>query len=248
MSLAVARWVNQRWDEHLSDGANPRIETEWKASYQGSRVKYWVGNNSLKWYDYGHLLRVETTINDPSFFKVYRAAQDNPEGPLGWREMRRGVADLHRRTQVSHQVNERCLQGMAAVKDARSVRELAEPLCARVSEPGKEAQRKVRALNPWSKADGALLLAISDPKWMIVGLRNRDLVAALYPQASTDPKEKRRRSSRVTRLLRLLRGHGLLQKVPHTHRYTVSAQGRLAISALLAAREASAQQLTKQAA
>ena len=49
-----------------------RIETEWKASYQGSRVKYWVGNNSLKWYDYGHLLRVETTINEPSLFTTVR--------------------------------------------------------------------------------------------------------------------------------------------------------------------------------
>lgn len=225
-----------------------RVETEWKTTYQGSRVKYWVGTNSLKWYDYGHLLRVETTINDPSFFRVYRTAQDNPDGPLAWREMRRGVADLHRRTEISQKVNDRCLQGMATVREARNVRELAEPLCVRVSEPGAPAARKVRALNPWSKADGALLLAISNPKWMIVGLRNRDLVAELYPQTTNNAQEKRRRSSRVTRLFRLLRGHGLLQKVPHTHRYQISAEARTTILALLAAGNANPQDLTSQAA
>ena len=45
--------------------------------------------------------------------------------------------------------------------------------------------------------------------------------------------------------LRLLRAHGLLHKVPNTHRYTVSAAGRRAITALLAARNASAEELTR---
>jgi hypothetical protein len=46
----------------------------------------------------------------------------------------------------------------------------------------------------------------------------------------------------VTRKLRLLRAHGLLDKVPHTL-YVVTEQGREAITALLAARNASTQQL-----
>ena len=90
--------------------------------------------------------------------------------------------------------------------------------------------------------------AISDPKWMVNGLRNRDLVAALYPTASDDPTQKRRRSGRVTRLLRLLRGHRLLHKVPHTHRYQVSAQARTTILALLAAADANPDKLMSDAA
>ena len=90
--------------------------------------------------------------------------------------------------------------------------------------------------------------AISDPKWMVNGLRNRDLVAALYPTASDDPTEQGRRSARVTRLLRLLRGHSLLQKVPHTHRYQVSAQARTTILALLAAADANPDKLMSDAA
>jgi hypothetical protein len=236
------------------------VETEWKRFYEGLRLKHWVNSNSLKLYDYLNVARVETTINDPGFFKVYRASQADPEGPKDWRILRRSVADLHRRAEVSQRVNERYLEGMSVVKETRPVKELVEPLCVRVSEPskkasakpsetaGKKPERKVRALNPWSKADAALLVAISDPKWMVAGIRNRDLVAILYPATASDDQEKRRRSSRVTRLLRLLRGHGLLQKVPKTHRYQVSEKARTTIAALLAAGNANPAELVAKAA
>ena len=63
---------------------------------------------------------------------------------------------------------------------------------------------------------------------MVTGIRNRDLVAALFKEETTDAIEKRRRSARVTRLIRILRGHGLLQKVPKTHRYQVNETARAA--------------------
>jgi hypothetical protein len=224
------------------------VETEWKRFYEGLRLKHWVNGNSLKLYDYLNVARVETTINDPRFFKVYRASQADPEGPKDWRVMRWSVADLYRRAEVSQKVNERYLEGMSVVKETRPVKELVEPLCVRVSEPGKKAARKVRALNPWSKEDAALLLAISDPQWMVAGIRNRDLVAILYPATTSDEKEKRRRSSRVTRLLRLLRAHGLLQKVPKTHRYQVSEKARTTLAALLVAGNANPAELVTKAA
>jgi hypothetical protein len=225
-----------------------QVETEWKRFYEGLRIKHWVNSNSLKLYDYLNVARVETTINDTDLFKVYRASQADPDGPKDWRIMRRSVADLHRRAEVSQMVNERYLEGMSAVKETRSVKELVEPLCAPASEPGKKAERKVRALNPWSQEDAALLRAIADPKWMVNGIRNRDLVAILYPTMTSDVQEKRRRSSRVTRLLRLLRGHALLQKVPKTHRYQISERARTTIAALFAAANANAAELFTKAA
>jgi len=233
------------------------VETEWKRLYEGLRIKHWANRNSVKLYDYLSLARVETTINEARFFKVFRASQADPAGTLDWRVMRRSVADLYRRAEISQRVNERYLAGMAVVKETRAVREWVEPLCARVPEPSKKKTatqpstkppRKVRALNPWSKEDGALLVAIGDPQWMVAGIRNRDLVAILYPTATSDAKERRRRSSRVTRLLRLLRGHGLLHKVPRTHRYQVSEQARTTIAALLAAGNANLADLVTRAA
>src|SRR5207245_5717277 len=116
---------------------------------------------------------------------------------------RDGVADLHRRAEVSQAANERDLEALAGVAETKTVKELAEPVCRRASEPGKKSPRKVRALNPLASDDMALLRALSDPKWMINGLRNRDLVAVLYPTASDDPNERRRRSGRASRLLPL---------------------------------------------
>jgi hypothetical protein len=232
----------------LYENSPLEVETEWKRFYEGLRIKHWVNRNSLKLYDFLNVGRVEATINDAEFFKVYRASQSDPQGALDWRPMRRTVADLYRLAEVSQKMNERYLDGMAAVKETRKVKDLVAPLCMPVSEPGKKKERKVRALNPWAKEDSALLLAISDPKWMVAGIRNRDLAAVLYKEATTDAQEKRRRSARVTRLIRILRGHGLLHKVPKTHRYQVGPEARTTILAFLAAGNANPEELTQKAA
>jgi hypothetical protein len=103
----------------------------------------------------------------------------------------------------------------------------------------------VRALNPLAAADAALLQAVSRHEFLINGLRNRDLRPLLYGPKAGTPAEERRRSAAVTRQLRLLRAHGLIHKVPRTHRYLVSEAGRRAITALLAARNAAVEELTR---
>jgi len=140
---------------------------------------------------------------------------------------------------------------LATTAETRTLKELVEPLTQRVLEPRcKPGQppRQVRGLNPLAAADAKLLTVISDPKWMINDLRNRELVAALYDTASDDPKERRRRSAHVTRLLRLLRAHGLLEKISRTHRYQMPAEARAKIQALLACRNANPDQLITKAA
>lgn len=215
---------------------------------EGVCVKHWVNGNSIKMYDCERNLRIETTINDAKEFKVYRTKENEPEGEKDWRTMRRGVADLHRRAEVSQAANERYAAATATLAETTPLKEVAEPLCRRASAPGKKRTRSVRALNPLSAEDGTLLEAVNDPKFAVNGLRNRDLVTMLYDQPARTEAERRRRSARVTRLIRLLRGHGLLHKVAKTHRYQVSPEGRKAIAALLAARNANAEKLAENAA
>jgi hypothetical protein len=45
-----------------------------------------------------------------------------------------------------------------------------------------------------------------------------------------------------------IREDGLIRKVPHTHRYHLTKAGRIAVTALIAARNANTQELTKLAA
>jgi hypothetical protein len=117
-----------------------------------------------------------------------------------------------------------------------------------VSAGANKPVRYVRGLNPLAAADAALLTAISDPQWMLKGLRNRDLVAALFAAPTDDARERRRRSAHVTRLFRLLRAHGLVEKNAGTHGYQVGAEARLRIQALLACRNANPDELTTKAA
>jgi hypothetical protein len=102
-------------------------------------------------------------------------------------------------------------------------------------------------VHPLGGEDAQLLAAISNGNFLVNGFRNRDLREALYAKApSTDPA--RRHSAAVTRKLRLLRAHGLIKKVPRTHRYLLTDKGRLIVTALQAAKAANPIQLVKIAA
>jgi hypothetical protein len=62
----------------------------------GARIKHSVKRNWLKLYDkFGRILRVETVINQPGEFKIYREChhQDGTRS-WGWRPMPKGVGNL----------------------------------------------------------------------------------------------------------------------------------------------------------
>lgn len=220
------------------------VLTDLKERPEGVRVKHRVGRNSLKLYDkFGRGLRVETTINQCEDFQVFRRPEGQPQAPRGWRALRRGLADLPRRAEISHAANARYLWALAAVDEERPLRELCGQLC----QPVRRAGRRFRAMHPWTPEDGALLEVLNRGEWALNGLRNRDLRVGLYGEAVADA-DRRRQAARVSRLLALLRAHGLLRKVPRSHRYHLTPQGRTLVTALLTARQASTQQLTKLAA
>jgi hypothetical protein len=211
---------------------------------EGVRIRHTVQGNSVKAYDKaGQLLRIETTINNARGFKVYRPREGDSNGKLDWRPLRKGIADLHRRTRVSQAANDRYAGALATVEIKRRLGEVAAPICAPVTWKGA----RVRGLRPFSADDHALFAAVACGAFAINGLRNRDLLAKLHPGQHA-PDERRRLSARMTRKLRLLRAHGIIRKVPRSHRYTVTPKGREILSAFLHAHEASVNDLVKMAA
>ncbi len=225
------------------------VTSDLKGRQEGLRIKHRAGANSVKAYDKayttaGAVLRTETTLNDPSAFKVYRTKEGQEEGPAHWRGLRKGVADMHRRAEVSQKSNERYLEALAVVEEGATVEELVEPLARRAPWKG----RKVRALAPLGPEDRRLLEAVGHGEFTVNGVRNRDLQGLLWTQAAASAEERRRRSARVSRQLILLRAHGLLRKVPREHRYQITEMGRRVISAVLAAAKAPVNQLLSMAA
>jgi hypothetical protein len=225
---------------------NGTLETDLKRRHEGERVKYWMNTNSAKFYDkayseIGSVLRgAETTINTVQDWRAFRAKEGGPEEDLQWRPMRKGIADLHRRAEVSQQANERLLNALASVDDSRSV----EELTADVQKHTHWGGRRVRGLRPWAD-DKELFTAINHGEFMINGFRNRNLQVLLYGAEAESPTERRRRSSAVSRKLRLLRAHGLVRKVPRTHRYQVTDVGRAILVAVLTTARTSVNQLNQ---
>src|SRR5207237_594571 len=83
---------------------------------EGTCVKYRLNRNSIKMYDKQRtVLRIETTINDPRDMKVLRPREGHPAEIKTWQQLRKGVADFHRRAEVSQKSNERYLDALAAV-------------------------------------------------------------------------------------------------------------------------------------
>ena len=249
-STQVMRFLGRsgRLGERTSEALE--VHSDVQAFEESMRLKHWVNGNSMKMYDHNNILRVEATINREKEFRSFRSAVGDPEGTPSWRVMQRSVADLYRRTEVSQAANDRYLESLASVTSTKTLAELTEPWTQRVAEPGAGGKkgRKLRALNPLAPDDAALLTAVSDPRWTANGLRNRDLAEALYGQPPKDVAERKRQSAQIGRLIRLLRGHGILKKIPKTHRYQVCEKSRDGLLAILAARSATPETLTNLAA
>ena len=177
-------------------------------------------------------------IQNVRIFRTYRPKEGGPQDDLQWRGMRQGIADLHRRAEVSQQVNNRLINALASVDDNRRLSEL----IADVQQPAKWKQRRVRALQPFGE-DRTLLEAVNHGEFLINGLRNRDLQAILYPQPAKSPQEQRRRSAAISRKIRMLRAHGILHKVSRTHRYHVAPDARTMIVAILTSAQTSLKQI-----
>jgi hypothetical protein len=222
------------------------VVTDFKKRSEGIRVKHWVGKNHIKLYDkQGTNLRVETTINNARDFKIFRPAEGEPEGKPGLRPLRKGVCDIRHRAKISEAANKRYLDALSSAHDTTCLGAFAKKLCRPTVWKGK----RVRALNPYSPEDLALLETAARGEFILNGFRNRDLRDLLYSKDRVlTAEEKRRRSGAVTRKIRLLRAHGLLKKAPKSNRYRLTALGYKAITAIISALNASADSLIRSAA
>jgi hypothetical protein len=149
----------------------------------------------------GRALRTETTINDSWDFNV-----------------RKGLANLPALREIGFAANRRLLRVQRLDHD---------PLAG--------AQHLHHVLDPVTTASGttipglrlgqprshALLSALLTFRTQIAGFTNRDLRTLTGQLRGLDKVT----AGQATYDLRRLRSHGLIERIPHTHRYTVTDQG-----------------------
>jgi hypothetical protein len=196
----------------------------------GWRVKHRLARNWIKVYSKVSVLRVETVINNPREFRVLRALTDH-HGRRSWRwcPMNKGVANMWRYFQVGIGANLRYLDALAAARlKGKGVAAL-DALCRNRTRNGRHHAR----FNPLSPNDLQLFRAVLCGAHAIVGFRNHDLTARLYPRPPTGQRERRRRCARTSRLIAKMRGHGLVAKVQGARLYRITPHGHRILTSVL---------------
>lgn len=222
----IFRFLGRRLDGHFR--GESRTHHERRA--EGICLKHWVDENSIKMYDkHGVVLRVETTMNNPRRFKVRRRATRRGQRVAAWLPLRKGVIDLPRRVEITRAANGRYLDALSVVGDPTPSHHLLDP----VSRPIVQNGRRYRALRPITPEESLVFRTVLRGEHHVQGLRHGDLQRVLADPASTP----RRLSARVSRCLRRLRAHGLIQKVGHTRYYRVTPKGQQVMSTALAFRD-----------
>ncbi len=227
----VLRFLGRKLHHKLAG----EVTTDLKRRPEGWRIKHRMKRNSIKMYDKASVLRIETTINNPREFKVLRVRQTPQGRSRRWCPMGKGVANVWRYAQVSGQANDRYLDALARVQPkGKAILEL-DRLCRSRTQHGKRYSR----FEPLTHSDCTLFQAVLAGEHAVRGFRNRDLQQRLYSSPAGSADEQRRRSAHVSRLIRKLRGHKLVAKVPGCRLYRPTARGLELMAAAIYCRTSS---------
>lgn len=216
------------------------VRSDLKTRVEGTRIKHWVDENSIKMYDkQGCVLRIETTINNPRRWRVWRRTTRKGKRCMAWIQMRRGLADIARRAQLCRNANERYLEALSVVGEVLPSHKVLDPISKRLCRHG----RSYRPLHPISPDDAKLFRVICSGEFLLHDFRNKDLRRQLYPQADKTPVFRRQASGRISRLLRLLRAHGLIAKVSKSQCYRITEKGHSTMAMALKLRQSNVLEL-----
>jgi len=212
--------VNAKGQPHPK--SNPEILSRAKFWCDGLRVRHWNGKNSVKFYNEHNVLRFETTINDPSKYKIYRHAENQDKSePKKLMPIRKGIADTTVMAKVSIGITDRFAEQMASFNETTSL----EELISMVSSPFFKNGKRVRALDVFGK-DLQFIKALSDPAFAVSAITNKELQNKLANTDWAKGKNAKQLSGKISRHLFMLRKHGLIKKLPNQRKYELTDKGR----------------------
>ena len=210
----VASFLGKKVTPQLAQEIGSRLSTR----IEGRGIKHYMGAAGVKVYDkFSRVLRVETTVNDVSFFKHHRRVEHKDGAAT--RELaplKKSIYSLIDLREILLGCNQRYLAFLSSLDDTSA----GERDLQRLSQPRVGSDPSVKGLNFFSAIDQTLLRTLQHGEFNIHGWRRADLLARLDLTPSA--------MSRQLKRLHLL---GLIKKVTHTYRYYLSRLGRAAIAA-----------------
>ena len=203
--------------------------------FEGVCIKHRVAENSIKMYDKeGSVLRIETTINNPRWFRVRRRTKRQGQPCIAWLPMRKGIADIGRRAQVSRAANARYLDALSVVGETAPCHRVLDP----VTRPVHDQGRCYRPLRPIAPADFGRLEPLQDARFLLHGFRNGELFDHWEDLLADQDLTRKQISGRITRWLALLRAHGLIYRLSGTYRYRLTKTGHQVVTIAASVRQA----------
>lgn len=190
------------------------IGNNYHVRIEGSRIKHSMGSASIKMYDkFAHILRIETTVNDVTFFKHYREVIHR-DGSSTQKEasMKKNIYSLKPLREIVSASNNRYLEFISAIDDNT----IGHKNLEKVTETKRVENRNYKGLNFFSKADKKIVFALTRGEYNIYGFRSKDLAKRLVDYSG----------GRLSRLLKRLRVHGLIKKIGNSYKYYLTDFGK----------------------
>jgi hypothetical protein len=197
------------------------IGNDFHTRIEGTRIKHHMGPVSIKMYDkLGILLRIETTVNDVSFFKHHRKVEHR-DGTWEMKDapLKKSIYSLPILRELMEAANRRYLEFVSAIEDPTAGLKNLE----KISESTSDGQRTYRGFNLFLGQDLKLFEGIVRGEFNIWGFQNRSL-RAILPETS---------APQVSRMFKRLKMHGLIKKVRGTYKYYLTHLGQKVVNTAL---------------
>lgn len=194
------------------------IGNNFNTRIQGTRIKHQMGAVSIKMYDkFGLALRIETTADDVSEFKLYREVDQRDGNKVKkMATMKKNIYSLFPLTRLLKAANYRYLEFISAFPDpSNGVKKL-----NKISKTVASEERSYKGFNFFDEDDQKLFTVIARGEFNITGFRNQSLQRFISDKSP----------AQISRILKRLRLHGLIKKVGHTFKYYLTPLGKQVIT------------------
>jgi hypothetical protein len=176
-----------------------------------------MGPVSIKMYDkFNKILRIETTVNDVSFFKHYRTVEHR-DGTTSQDQapVKKNIFSLSILSEIMKAANSRYLEFISAIEDNT----VGKQKLQKITSSKVENDRTYKGFNFFEKTDQNILVHLTSGEFNISGFRSKDL------------KKRFQRFSpfQISRTLKRLRVIGLIKRIGATYKYYLTKIGKEAI-------------------
>lgn len=193
------------------------IGTNYHVRIEGTRIKHSMAKASIKMYDkHKKILRIETTVNNLSFFKHYRSVEHR-DGTTSQKiaSMKKNIYSLAPLRKVLASSNKRYLEFISEIDDQK----IGHKNIKRVSQPVKKNNRNYKGFNFFDPQDLELLLIIARGEFNLYGFQNKNIRAFLNDK----------NTGQVSRLIKRLYEHRLIRKIKNSYKYYLTKLGKQVI-------------------